>query len=202
MLINKFLENLFSAPSNISVLRVLNERMIGITGRETARLTNLTHRSALKTLTTLEGLGIVNRITGGRDHLFTLNRQKYISKQIIQLIFEKEKNFNQTIISLLKKHLSKLTDSIIVYGSVARKEETISSDYDICIVYSKQLGTIDSVVSSLRDQLHEQYFIQLAPIYISKAEFKKRARKNLSPINNIIKEGIIISGKSIHELIK
>ncbi len=54
MLVNKFLENLFSAPSNVSVLRVLNERVIGITGRETARLTSLTHRSALKTLTTLE----------------------------------------------------------------------------------------------------------------------------------------------------
>ena len=51
MLVNKFLENLFSAPSNVSILRVLNERVIGITGRETA---SLTHRSALKTLTTLE----------------------------------------------------------------------------------------------------------------------------------------------------
>ena len=62
MLVNKFIENLFSAPSNISVLRVLNQRVIGITGRETERLTNLTHRSALKALTTLEELGVVVRI--------------------------------------------------------------------------------------------------------------------------------------------
>jgi len=202
MLVNKFLENLFSAPSNVSVLRVLNERVIGITGRETARLTNLTHRTALKSLTSLEELGIVDRITGGRDHLFTLNRQKVISQKIIHLIFEEEKNFSLNIISTLKKHLSKLTESIIIYGSVARKEELISSDYDICIVYTKHLSKIENVVSKIRDQLNEQYSIQIAPIYISGSEFKKRARKKLPPVNTIIKEGNVITGKSIHELIK
>ncbi len=202
MLVNKFLEKLFSAPSNISVLRVLNERVIGITGRETARLTNLTHRTALKALTNLEELGIVVRITGGRDHIFTLNRQKYISQKIIRLIFEEENNFSLIIISAIKKQLSKLTESLIIYGSVARKEELISSDYDVCIVYSTQLRKIENVVSKLRDQLNELYSIQLAPIYISISEFKKRAHKNLSPVNSIVKEGIVIGGKSIRELIK
>lgn len=202
MLVNKFLESLFSTPSNISVMRVLNERVIGITGRETARLTNLTHRSALKSLNTLVELGVVNRVTGGRDYLFTLDRQKYISNQIVTKIFDIEKNFNKNIITILKKHLSKLTESIIIYGSVARKDEKISSDYDLCIVYSKQLNTIENEVSKVRDQLNEKFFIHLAPIYISKSDFKKRARKNLSPVNNIIKEGIVISGKSIHEFIK
>ncbi len=202
MLVNKFLEKLFSAPSNISVLRVLNERVIGITGRETARLTNLTHRTALKALTNLEELGIVIRITGGRDHIFTLNRQKYISRKIIRLIFEEENNFSLAIISSIKRQLSKLTESIIIYGSVARKEELISSDYDVCFVYSTQLRKIENAVSNLRDQLNEQYTIQLAPIYISISEFKIRAKKNLSPVFSIVKEGMVISGKSIHELIK
>lgn len=202
MLVNRFLENIFSAPSNVSVLRVLNERVVGITGRETARLSNLTHRSALNALTNLENLGVVIRITGGRDHLFTLNRQNYISNQIVRFIFDAEKNLNQSIIVLLKKHLSKLAESIIVYGSVARKEETLASDYDLCVVYSNRKTEIETIVSKLRDKLHEQFNIQLAPLYISKSDLKKRAHKNLSPVNSIIKEGIVISGKSIHELIK
>jgi predicted nucleotidyltransferase len=202
MLVNKFLEKLFSAPSNISILRVLNQRVIGITGRETARLTNLTHRSALKALTTLEELGVVTRVTGGRDHLFTLNRQRYISKQIIQPILDSENNFNLTVITSIKNRLSKLTESVIIYGSVARNDELINSDYDLCIVYNKHLIEIEQVVSKLRDQLNDQYSIQLAPIYISSTEFKKRAHNNLPPVNNIIKEGIKISGKSIPDLIK
>ena len=202
MIVNKLLEKLFSAPSNISVIRVLNERVTGITGRETARLTNLTHRSALKALTNLEELGVVSRITGGRDHIFTLNRQKYISKEIIYPIFEAEKKFNTAISISLKKQLSKLTDSIIVYGSVARKEETISSDYDVCIVYNGHLNDIENIVLKLRDRLHDQYSIQLAPIYIRTAEFKKRARKKLPPVNDIVNEGVVISGKSIHKLLQ
>jgi len=202
MVINTFLENLFSAPSNISVLRVLNERVIGITGRETARLTNLTHRSALKALTTLEELGIVIRITGGRDHSFTLNRQKYITKEIIHIIFEAEKKFHTMLKSVIKKRLSKLTRSVIVYGSVARKEETINSDYDLCIVYDKKRGEIENIVSKLRDDLHEKFSVQLAPLYITSAEFNQRARKKLSPVEDIVKEGIVICGSSIHELKK
>jgi predicted nucleotidyltransferase len=202
MIVNKLLEKLFSAPSNISVLRALNERVTGITGRETARLTNLTHRSALKALTILEELGVVSRITGGRDHIFTLNRQKYISKEIIHPIFEAEKNFNTAIRSSLKRQLSRLTESVIVYGSVARKEETISSDYDICIVYTGHLNDIENVVLKLRDRLHDQYSIQLAPIYISRSEFKKRAGKKLPPVKSIVSEGMVLSGKSIHELLQ
>jgi predicted nucleotidyltransferase len=202
MLINKFLEDLFRSPSNISVLRALNDRVIGISGRETARLTNLTHRSALKALTALEELGVVTRITTGRTHLFTLDRQKYLSKQIIQNVFNIEKKLNSDVISSITKCLLKLTESVILYGSVARKEESISSDYDLCIVYTKNINKIESAVSDLRDKLNEQYSIQLAPLYISVSEFKKRAQRNLSPVNSIVKDGIKLCGRSINDLIK
>jgi len=202
MLVHNFLEKLFSAPSNISVLRVLHERVLGITGRETARLTNLTHRSALKALTTLEELGIVTRVTGGRDHLFTLNRQKYITKEIIHIVFEAEKKFHPVITSAIKKSLSKLARSIILYGSVVRKEETIKSDYDLCIIYDKNLGEIEKRVSKLRDDLKELFSVQVAPLYITSAEFKQRAKKKLSPIEDIVKEGVVLCGSSIHELLK
>ncbi len=200
MLINKYLETLFSAPSNISVLRVLNERTVGITGRETARLTNLTHRSALMALSNLESFGVVKRVTGGRDYLFTLDRNKFITKKIISVIFNAERDFRLSLFSRIKKQLSRITISLIVFGSVARKDETIKSDLDLCIVYSKNRNKLEESVSNLREQIYLEYSIQLAPIYISEKEFIKRAKKKLSPVNNVIDEGILISGKSIKAL--
>lgn len=202
MVVNNLLQYIFSAPSNISVLRVLNSRVVGITGRETARTAKLSIRTVQNVLAHLEALGIVNRTIGGRDHLFVLNRKNQIVKKLISSLFEFENDFSKEIILSIKKNLGKECSSLILFGSVAREDETLDSDFDLCIVYNKNKFKIDNIVSELRDSLYSNYKITLAPFYILESEFKKRALKNLSPINSIFKEGIVISGKSIRELIK
>jgi predicted nucleotidyltransferase len=202
MVVNNLLQYLFSAPSNIAVLRVLNLRLVGISGRETARLSNLSIRAAQNVLAHLESLGVVKRTIGGRDHLFVLNRQNQVVKKLIYLIFEFENNFPKEIISFIKKNLGRECSSLILFGSVARRDETLNSDFDLCIVYNKNRFKIDKKVSELRDSLYKNYQVTLGPFYILESEFKKRALKNLSPVNNILKEGIVIAGKSIRELTK
>jgi len=201
MLINKFLEKVFSAPSNVTVLRILNERVTGLTGRETARLAGITHRSALKTLSTLESLKIVKRQTGGRDYLFTLNRNNYIAQNIITKIFENEQQFFFKIKSLIKKRIGKYSTSLIIFGSVARKEEKIDSDLDLCIVFQKDKNILAEKVHLLADDLMEYFSVHLAPFYISKSEFKRRAKIGKAPIKDVIENGIVISGKPINILI-
>lgn len=202
MIINNILQHIFSAPSNILVLRTLNARVIGISGREIARISKLSNRTAQSVLANLESLGLVKRTVGGRDHLFTLNRKNRIVSQLIKFIFEFEDGFSKEIFSSIKKKLSPLVSSLILFGSVARKEENYASDFDLCIVYTQNKTKIENIVSELRDKLYDDYKVTLAPIYITDADFKKRAQKNLSPINNILKEGILITGKPIRELIK
>ena len=202
MIINNLLQQIFSAQSNITVLRTLNSRVVGISGRETARISKLSIRNVQNVLAHLESLGLVDRTIGGRDHLFTLNRNNKIVSDLIEYIFEFENEFKVEIISLIKKKLLGLTSSLILFGSVARNEEDALSDFDLCIVYSKNKSKIESVVSELRDKLYDDYKVTLAPFYILETEFKKRAKQNLSPINSILKEGVLLTGKSIRGLLK
>ncbi|MEW6507228.1 MAG: nucleotidyltransferase domain-containing protein [Bacteroidota bacterium] len=202
MIINNVLQHIFSSPSNVIVLRTLNSRMVGVSGREIARISKLSNRTAQSVLANLESLGVVNRTIGGRDHLFTLNRNNKIVSKLIKYIFEFEDGFGKEIISSIKKKLSPIVSSLILFGSVARKEEEYSSDFDLCIVYILNKTKIENAVSELRDKLYDDYKVTLAPFYITETDFKKRAKKNLSPVNNIIKEGILIAGKPIRELIK
>ncbi len=202
MIINKILNHIFSAPSNVSVMRVLNSRVVGISGRQTARDANLSIRTVQNALAHLEQLGLVSRTIGGRDHLFVLNRKNHIVKKLVSFLFEFENAFPQEIISIIKKNLGKECTSLIVFGSVARREESLNSDYDLCIVYNKNRNRFEGIVSELRDSLNTNYNIKLGPFYILETDFKKSAAKNISPINSIIEEGIVISGKSIRELIK
>lgn len=202
MIINNILQHIFSAPSNVIVLRTLNSRMVGTSGREIARISKLSNRTAQSVLANLESLGLVNRTIGGRDHLFTLNRNNKIVSKLIKYIFEFEEGFGKEIVSSIKKKLSPLVSSLILFGSVSRKEEDYSSDFDLCIIYTKNKTKIENTVSELRDKLYDDYKVTLAPFYITETDFKKRAKKNLSPVNNIIKDGILITGKPIRELIK
>lgn len=60
---------------------------------------------------------------------------------------------------------------------------------------------LEKKVNNCRDELYKNYGISLAPIYISLKEFQQRNRQKKSPVGDIVKEGIVLSGKSIHGLL-
>jgi predicted nucleotidyltransferase len=93
-----------------------------------------------------------------------------------------------------------LADSIILFGSVARKVESVDSDLDLCIVYSNNKRKIEIIISDLRDKLFDKYGVTLAPYYITRNEFKARAKKSKGPVNEIIKDGIVLFGLSLNKL--
>ncbi len=199
MIFNKTLSSIFSSSSHIAVLRALQYHKTGISGREIARLSGLSPKSALSALSSLENLKIVKRVIGGRDHLFTLNRENYLVKNGILPILQIENNYLPRLLSLIKQKLSKQCISIILYGSVARNDETPESDLDICFVLQnkKVQKNILSAIHDLQDRIFNEFGASLAPVYFTLDEFRKRASKNLPPVNSIIREGILISGKPI-----
>ncbi len=203
MVIHKPLNDIFSTYSNIAVIRELRYTKNGFSGREIAKRAGLSAPAAINSLSNLESLKIVNRQIGGRDHIFTLNTSNYFVKTILLPILDAEGKFYDSIVKDIKKTLSKDTISVFLFGSVARKEESIQSDFDICIIYSllKDKNIIEEKVNILRDNLHYNYGISLAPFYISVKEFRLRAKLNKSPINEIIKDGILLFGLQIKELL-
>jgi predicted nucleotidyltransferase len=203
MIIHKTLNEIFSTYSNIAVIRELRNTTNGFTGREIAKRAGLSAPAAIKALTHLESLKIVNRRIGGRDHLFTLNFSNYFVKDVILPALEAESLYFEKIKSELRKHLSKESISVILFGSVARKEETIKSDFDICIVYNVPQNklVLTKILSGLRDGLYNNYGITVAPFLLSTTEFKKRAGSKKSPVDEIIKDGIVLSGKQIQRIL-
>ena len=74
MLFHRSLNEVFRSWTHVAVLRVLRDTTVGFTGNQVAREARMHPRSAFKALTALEMLGMIRRQRGGRDHLFTLNR--------------------------------------------------------------------------------------------------------------------------------
>jgi predicted nucleotidyltransferase len=203
MVVNKVLDEIFSRWSNVAVLRALNKYAIGISGREVARAAGIAVKNCFTALNDLEDIGIVKRVRGGRDHLFSLNRQHFLVKQGIIPLFEIEEQFVEEIFSDIKKHLKNKCESVYLFGSVARKEEKPGSDLDLCIIFSgtAQKKIIENSIFELQSLLHKKYYVNASPFYITKKEFVKRAKSMKPPVNEIINDGILILGTSFEKML-
>ena len=201
MIIDKVLDHIFNSQGTVKVLRVLKNSMVGLTGRHIAVLAGITHQAAHNSLANLESLKLVNRVIGGSSHLFTLNRNNFIIKKVIQSVFDTEIEYRDSIFFIIKKALSKYTVCVILFGSVARKEETAESDLDICIIYDRDKNILEQKGDLLRGNLYNEFGVTLAPFYISTKEFIKRVNTKKPPVSEIIKDGIVISGKTLRDLL-
>jgi len=181
----------------------MKNSQVGLTGREISRMAGISPKTCLETLTTLEDLGIVNRIRGGRDHIFSFNRDNYLVKKFLLPLMEAESEFRDSIFRKISVELEKHCTGVYLYGSTARGEDTISSDFDICILYKKESAksNLESLVSLLVPKMYKKYGINISPLYLSVDEFIDRARYKKSPVPEIVKDGIVISGIQIKRIL-
>ena len=198
MVLHNTFNEIFSSQSNIAVIREISKVQTGLSGREIAKLVGISPPTCLSILTQLENLSIVKRQRGGRDHLFTLNREHIIVKEIILNLISFEDKLLNILMQDIKKNFSKYCNSIFLFGSVARKEETIESDLDICFLINsiKSKEPLRDIISQKRSYYKIKYGVNLAPFFLTEKEFILRAKHNKPPVPDIVKESILIYGKS------
>jgi len=203
MIVHKLLNEIFSTYSNIAVLRAMQDNRQGLSGREISKKAELSAPSCIQALNKLERLKLVTKQKGGRDHLFTLNFSNVVLNEAIIPVLEFERNWLNRILGEIKKALKNDSLSLILFGSVARSEENYESDFDVAIILkgSKNNSKLDDKVSKLSLQLNKNFGISLSSISLSLSNFKKRAKRNLPPVNNILIEGYVFSGLSIRKLL-
>jgi predicted nucleotidyltransferase len=204
MVFHRVLDHVFSTWSHIAVLRALQDTAHPLTGREVARLAGMNHRSCLRALSALEDLHLMTRQRGGRDHLFALNRDHILVKRAILPLLAQERRFLGDLLGLINRNLAQNTESIILFGSVARKEETASSDMDLCLVVRTEGGKkhAQEVVHRLVPKCQRLYGAYLAPLIFTLGEFRRKYRLKKSPVPEIVRDGKVISGKPARRLLR
>jgi predicted nucleotidyltransferase len=196
MIFHKIFDTVFSTWSHIAILRTLQYSNVGRSGREIARQSGMNHRSCLRALTVLEELSIVTRQRGGRDHLFALNpHHKIVSEGILPLLSLEQKFFEE-FTAEVGKIFNRNADVIILYGSVARKEETARSDVDLCFVLKEGSGQakIQNLLQDHAREFHKKYGASISPLCFTTKEFEKRRRRKERTVQAILQEGIILKG--------
>ena len=203
MVFHRMLDEVFAARSHSAALRVLQDAARGFTGREISRQAGMTHRSALKALTRLEDLGVVKRTRGGRDHIFVLNRESVLVREGILPVFELERRMLDRALSQIARALGTSVESIILFGSVARREETVESDLDLCVLVASAGHKREAQrrAHAIAPRIREEFGARLAPIFFSVAEFRKGVRRRKELFAGIIRDGKLVAGRPLTEVV-
>lgn len=196
MIFNQILSHIFSSKSNVLVFRVLLNVAGGLSGREIARRSGLTPKTAHRVLSLLLDYNLVERQSGNTEHFYKLNNQNWLVTKIIRPSFEAENKFLKDVTDFIVNQTYEYCLQILLFGSVARKEENLSSDLDVCFI-PKDVNLKDKLEDKILDiteKIKITYGANLSPIYLSIKEFEEAKKK---VVKNIKKEGILLYKEKI-----
>jgi predicted nucleotidyltransferase len=153
--------------------------------RELARVTDTTAGTLHKELTKLAEAGLLLREEQGNQVRYQANRQCPIYSELASL-------FRKTtgLADVLANALQPLADNIktaLVFGSVARGEETASSDIDLLIIGNVGFADVVKALHPAQTVLSRE----INPVIYSSAEIQKRIKNKDHFIQQILKQDTI-----------
>lgn len=203
MIFNRPLDQVFGQQSKVKILRYLSLHNGQFTGREIAKATGLTHPTCHLVLSRLREQGIVLMRKSGNALLYSLNADHQITKNIIFPVFKKEAGLKQKMAQSLIKGLRFPVESVILFGSIVHKREKPVSDVDVLVVVPDKIDPekAESKIISQGTKLIKEFGNQVSPLVINLKDFLKKLEAGDKLLTEILRQGQVIYGKSITDLI-
>lgn len=201
---NNIINNILADKVRVEIFKHLSLHTEGLTGRALGILVKTSPFKINRELRHLVAQGIITESVVGRAHLYRFQREHILAQKLILPALEFERSCIENLGKGLYQRLDPSPLSIILYGSVARKEEGPQSDIDLLLVYAeegKELGRLTVIGDLVSEWLQRTYGnpVSIRRVWIS--DFQHRAAERDSLIRTIIKEGRSIAGLSLTEVL-
>lgn len=205
MVIEKTLDNILNTSSKVKIIRLFTYRTRDFiaSGREIARLTGVTPPAAHAALKELYNQNILKRDIIGRGHIYRLNANNRIAQNILIPAFRKEHSVKEDVFNFLRKKVKEKSIknkivSLILYGSLQSGSTDEESDVDIAVITRNKADKkiIERIfIEDITSQFHDYFGVNLDSYIKTKDEFKRRLKKNLSPVSTLMQSYSVIYGK-------
>jgi len=174
-----------------------------MTGRGIASLIRTSPFKINQVLRQLVAEGVVLSSSMGRSNAYRLNgRHVFVQGVVLPLVRFKEEFWKQ-LVEKINKQLQPKPISIILYGSVARGDETCESDFDVHLIYDDRSfpKKFEGELGRLREDFAASYGSILAISLSRITDFQKRSKEKDPLIRNIVREGRVLTGLPLTELL-
>jgi predicted nucleotidyltransferase len=188
------LDQVFSAPSHLAVLRALLDTAEGMSGRQVARLAGINHQTCAVALGRLEELGVVRRQGSGQTQLFQLNRTHLLVRDLLIPLLKHEREIFPKILRRVGELTAGRCRQAIVFGSIARGEEVRDSDLDLLLIAGgpREVATVRRAAAEVRAALGAEWGLRVNPIVLTERAVEGRQARQDPLVANILREGIVV----------
>lgn len=194
---------LLGNPVPIKAVFVLLKNREGITGRSLASLLGVSTFKMHYVLKFLVAQGVLTETVVGRSHLYRIHRDHILVQEVFLPLFRFQEDLFTNLGKDLMRSLKPKPITIILYGSVARGEEKPNSDLDLFLIYKEPTGSGPVSENNLMmEKITRKYgnVVTLRRGVLSEVKERHLARDEL--IRNIFKEGIVLAGLSLVEVLE
>jgi predicted nucleotidyltransferase len=192
------LEGLMSGVE-AAVLRVLSRTDVGFSGRQVQALANLGSTSSVhRALKAFVNLGLVSAEQRPPSIVYRIERAHALWPVVELGLAARSRVFDSIRDFCAQDFPEDLDVSVVVYGSVARRESTGESDIDLFIVYPD--GIDDAAVDfnyQLSQQLERLTGNDAQIVSMRRSDFSARVRDGDPLVGNVLADGILLHGQSL-----
>ncbi len=196
------LDALASKP-RLRLLRYLATHQGAVTGRALAQAAGVEAKRAAEALTDLVEAGLVQRRRAGRAFLYSINQNSYVVSEILLPAFVSERDWLRRLGEEIRGSVPGI-DSVILYGSWARKKARPESDIDLLIVArpkSSRTREFQERTDDIRSRMTERYGRSVSMLVLDRDEIRQRLRKRDSLLREIVAQGNVLAGLSFAEIL-
>ncbi len=198
------LDVLGSRPK-LRLLRYLATHEGPFTGRALAQAAGVEPKRAAEALTDLVATGLVQRRRAGRAFLYSITRNNYVVEEILLPAFVNERDWLERLGDEIRRSAPGI-DSVILYGSWAKKRARSESDVDLLLVASQNLTKdrtlrLQETLDATRARMSERYARPISLLIVDPEDLRRRLRKRDPFIRQIIAQGRVLAGSSLTEVV-
>jgi len=197
------LDDLFSSQARLRILRYLCTAAGEHTGREIARAIGMGETPTNRALKELADTLVVLYRVAGRAHYYRLNEHHALVERALRPLFAAERAQRDAAIAELLAEVDVPLDAALVYGSVAREEDTWRSDLDVLLVTSTAddaRRTAERLWQRDADMLRRYGVISVRAL--SRGELAARVQHGEKWLVEALRDGVVVRGTSPRHLLR
>jgi len=200
MRIRRPLDDLFGNPNNVKILRhlILYPSPV-ITGRGIARELDMSHATCTRSLNSLVNTGFLIRRRVGNSAIYEIAGDSAMYIDILEPAFRAEARLLQRLADALLTGIKGKVLSVYLFGSVARGEDTLSSDVDIFMLIKKpsDSGAVKTALEANKEKAYRLFRIGVGTVVYDKEEFERMREKKSPLAEEIMGDGVLLAGAEV-----
>ena len=172
-----------------------------MTAADVARRARMTHPAASAILRSLAHQGLVASSPAGRGFTYWMLRDNVYVQTLLETVFSAERRIPDEMIEDLCRELGPLAESVTLFGSYARGEQTIDSDVDVAVVVENESAK-EGLQHALPDVGHgfaRRFGARLSVLVYDRREAAELGRRSPSLWQSITQDYVTVHGIGAEE---